>query len=329
MNSSFFWKIGLLMLFFVAGIKTVCAIDDVEMDKFLFKINDDLKSRVVLLGDTPVENLFIPVLGVSLSELEDSWGEPRSGGTVHLGIDIMAPRGAIIVSPTKAVVTNVGYDSKGGNYVITANPGGRQLYYAHLDKAAANIRPGSELEVGDIIGYVGNTGNAQGRMAHLHLGIYYKGEAMNPYPRLTREFSSKEKEEILVRVCFEQGDMDIGSEGGCVRSLQQFLIDKASGSSAQLLASAGPTGYFGSVTRAALAEYQLASGIVPASGYFGSITREHIVVVLSAHSVPSEAAPDLAVSESNTKLNNIGSQLASISEIVAQLAESARELVNR
>jgi hypothetical protein len=71
-------------------------------------------------------------------------------------------------------------------------------------------------------------------------------------------------------------DLTVGSRGANVTALQLFLIAQAKGSAASALSAAGATGYFGSLTKAALAEYQLAAGITPPAGYFGSITRAYL-----------------------------------------------------
>ena len=70
-------------------------------------------------------------------------------------------------------------------------------------------------------------------------------------------------------------NLTVGSIGDDVRQLQSFLINQNGGSTtrAQALANVGATGYFGSLTRAALAEYQAANGVVPSAGYFGPVTR--------------------------------------------------------
>jgi peptidoglycan hydrolase-like protein with peptidoglycan-binding domain len=71
-------------------------------------------------------------------------------------------------------------------------------------------------------------------------------------------------------------DLTVGSRNGDVTILQEFLISQAKGSAASALSAAGATGYFGQLTRAALAEYQKAVGIKPASGYFGPLTRAYL-----------------------------------------------------
>ncbi|MEK7855781.1 MAG: M23 family metallopeptidase, partial [Acidobacteriota bacterium] len=170
------------------------------IEGFLFRISDRVKDEVLALDGTVIRELPIPILFDVLPEdLEDSWGVSRPGGRIHEGIDILSERGAIVVSPTDAVVTDRGFDPSGGNYCITANPGGEQFYYAHLDSIRDTVEPGAHLKVGDIIGSVGNTGNAEDRAPHLHFGIYYRGSAVYPNPRLTHAFSLQQKADILER----------------------------------------------------------------------------------------------------------------------------------
>lgn len=187
-----------------ASSSAVSLISDEEIDLFLFHISQDLQEKVRKLDGNLVQHFPIPILfGVTLEQLKDTWGERRPGGRIHKGTDIIASRDSFIVSPTNAVVTNIGYDKNGGNFVLTANPGGEQFYYAHLDSIAAGVAAGKTLAPGDIIGYVGKTGNARRTLPHLHFSIYYNGVAVNPYPRLDREFSLKEKMTALARIVDE------------------------------------------------------------------------------------------------------------------------------
>ncbi len=147
------------------------------------------------LDEDVVTNLKVPVLlGVSVSQLSPNFGDPRGGGTrSHEGLDIMAPRGAFVVSPTEAVVVRIGEGESAGIYVYTANPGGETFAYMHLDSIADGVKPGTKLQAGDIIGYVGNTGNASGGAAHLHFEIRGKNGLVDPYTRITREFTLEER----------------------------------------------------------------------------------------------------------------------------------------
>jgi peptidoglycan hydrolase-like protein with peptidoglycan-binding domain len=257
------------------------------IEDFLFRISDRVKGEVLTLDGNVIQELPVPILFDVLPEdLNDTWGVPRPGGRVHEGVDILAERGAIVVSPTDAVVTNVGFDPSGGNYCITANPGGEQFYYAHLESIADTVEPGAHLKAGDIIGSVGNTGNAEGRAPHLHFGIYYRGSAVYPNPRLTHTFSLQQADPHAV-IKTLQYDLTLDARGAGVHVLQGFLIMAARGPAAEALAHAGATGYFGPLTRAALAEYQEAEGVTPARGYFGSRTR----AVLIAELLSTKEAP--------------------------------------
>lgn len=156
------------------------------------------QKKIRKLSKKAVKELRVPVIGVSAKSLSDTWGDARSSGRTHEGIDIIAKRGTLIVSPTDAVVTRIGDDNLGGKVVYTANPGGERFYYAHLDRFAKGLKVGQVLKPGDLIGYVGNTGNASHTIPHLHLGIYKKG-ALNPFPRLKKTFTAEEQRSFLVR----------------------------------------------------------------------------------------------------------------------------------
>ena len=134
-------------------------------------------------SDPPVP-LVIPVDGVPVSELRDTWNAPRPGDRLHQGIDIFAPRGRPVLSATPGIVLSLGVNDLGGTVVRVLGPGGQWHYYAHLD-AYGPVRAGDLIAAGTVIGYVGTTGNARGTPPHLHYGIYrFAGGALNPYPLL-------------------------------------------------------------------------------------------------------------------------------------------------
>ena len=180
--------------------------------------NSRVREAIDDLDDDPVDNLFIPILfGVGVSDLYPSFGDPRDGGSrQHEGLDMMAIDGTPIVSPTEAVVIRVGDGSGSGKYVSTANPGGETYVYMHLSEVA-DIDEGDELEAGDLIGFVGNTGNASGGAAHLHFEIRENREPSDPIERLTREFSLADKMEFLEDILDEVDDAD---------ELAEFLADE-------------------------------------------------------------------------------------------------------
>lgn len=130
--------------------------------------------------------LPMPVEGVRTGALRDSWHAPRDGGARrHEGLDIFAPRGRAVRAATEGIVLQVGNNRLGGQVVWVLGPGGQRHYYAHLDRFG-DVRRGQRVDVGNVLGYVGTTGNARGTPPHLHYGIYAAGGAINPYPLLLR-----------------------------------------------------------------------------------------------------------------------------------------------
>jgi murein DD-endopeptidase MepM/ murein hydrolase activator NlpD len=133
------------------------------------------KRKTVSARDKEYLPLFLnPVLGASRQSIISLYGDARDGGKRrHEGIDIVAPRGTLIVAPSDGVITSVGYNSLGGK-VIWMNDAKRKhsYYFAHLDSQM--VTAGMIIKQGDTLGTVGNTGNAKRTRAHLHFGIYQK-----------------------------------------------------------------------------------------------------------------------------------------------------------
>jgi murein DD-endopeptidase MepM/ murein hydrolase activator NlpD len=131
--------------------------------------------------------LPIPVDGVTRARLTDSWGHARDGGRGHQGIDIFAPRGTPVRSTTDGVVVDKALRGLGGRFVSILGPGGYKHYYAHLEDWGPQ-EVGDRVRAGDVIGTVGNSGNAAVSPTHLHYGIYApEGGALDPYPFLRGE----------------------------------------------------------------------------------------------------------------------------------------------
>ena len=112
----------------------------------------------------------------------NDWGFPRSDTGFHQGTDMMAPKGTPIVAPVSGTVTQ-GVGSIGGRYFRLTAKDGTVYYGAHLSAFGKRGR----VRAGDVIGYVGNTGDAAGGATHLHFEIHPAGgAAVNPYPYLVR-----------------------------------------------------------------------------------------------------------------------------------------------
>ncbi len=135
---------------------------------------------VRLYAQPPDPSIAMPVEGVRRSAVADTWHAPRSGGRRHEGQDIFARRGTAVLSATDGVVVRLGGGKLGGNAVFVAGRGRRVYYYAHLDRYAEGIDSGTVVTRGDVLGYVGNTGNARTTPPHLHFGVYSASGAINP-----------------------------------------------------------------------------------------------------------------------------------------------------
>lgn len=140
------------------------------------------------LMQTPLPaQLPVPVQGVKPQQIADTWGAARSQGRRHEGVDIFAKRGTPVLSTTKGLILSVGVNTLGGNVVWVLGPDMSRHYYAHLE-SYGRFSQGEWIKAGDVIGYVGNSGNARITPPHLHYGIYYQTKgAINPYPYLARD----------------------------------------------------------------------------------------------------------------------------------------------
>lgn len=131
----------------------------------------------------PDAQLLIPFVGIRTSDIEDTWGEARSQGRTHEGVDIFRPRGTPIFSATDGYVYRIGEGELGGIFVYVLGKGGVRYYYAHLDSVARGLKVGQQVTTDTVLGFVGTTGNATGTPPHLHMGMYKNG-AQNPYELL-------------------------------------------------------------------------------------------------------------------------------------------------
>jgi len=135
--------------------------------------------------------LILPIAGFDPALLSDSFTTPRPGRKTHEAIDIPARRGTPIHAADDGYIEKLAVSPRGGISIYQFDPAGVYCYfYAHLDRYANRIKPGLRVRRGDIIGYVGSTGDARASGPHLHFSItrlgpekhWWEGAPINPYP---------------------------------------------------------------------------------------------------------------------------------------------------
>ena len=138
---------------------------------------------------------IIPVAGVKPDQLIDTFDEARTEGRLHDAIDIMAPAGTPVLAATDGKILRLFQSERGGTTIYQLSRDEKTVYYyAHLERYADNLTEGSMVRQGDVIAYVGDTGNAGAGNYHLHFSMaavsdpkrYWEGTNINPYPLLRR-----------------------------------------------------------------------------------------------------------------------------------------------
>jgi len=143
-------------------------------------------------SDAPT-GLLLPVQGIQASQLRDTFTDARSEGRVHDAIDIMADAGTPVLAVADGTVEKLFDSERGGLTIYQFEPSGRWCYYyAHLQRYADGLAEKQVIKRGEVIGYVGSTGNASADAPHLHFEVHvlgpekqwWKGESINPFPLL-------------------------------------------------------------------------------------------------------------------------------------------------
>jgi murein DD-endopeptidase MepM/ murein hydrolase activator NlpD len=169
-------------------------------------LDHDLASRELAVslagGSLVIHGFAFPVAGPT--NFIDSFGFPRMTGTEfehwHEGTDVFADAGTPLVACERGVVTRMGSNVLGGITVWLRGESGVSYYYAHLSSFAAGVAPGSVVEPGTVLGYVGNTGNAASTPSHLHFEVHPGGgDAVDPYPLLVVARDQPQPEPIYLQ----------------------------------------------------------------------------------------------------------------------------------
>ena len=135
-------------------------------------------------------DLEIPVQGVRAGDLVRSFSDTRSGGREHEALDILAPRNTPVLAVEDGTIARLFLSKAGGNTIYQFDPGQEYCYYyAHLERYADGLKEGDRVRKGQIIGYVGTSGNAPKNTPHLHFAVFrltperhwWEGTPIDPY----------------------------------------------------------------------------------------------------------------------------------------------------
>jgi murein DD-endopeptidase MepM/ murein hydrolase activator NlpD len=170
----------------VFGVATTVALGNFQTARALNQTKVlDVNTAVALALIPTLESLGLPTLQVFPMQgrcgFTDTWGQARSEGRSHEGTDVMGARGLALYATNDGVISRMSTGGRlGGNVIYVKIPNGTYFYYAHLDSFAPGMAAGVPVKAGQIIGYVGSTGDAG--TPHLHFEVHpFGGAAVNPY----------------------------------------------------------------------------------------------------------------------------------------------------
>jgi len=134
--------------------------------------------------------LRLPIEGVEVDTLKGGFAEARTGHP-HEAVDILAPRNTAVHAVEDGTIAKLFVSKAGGNTIYQFDDTGRfAYYYAHLERYETGLQEGERIKQGQVIGYVGTSGNAPPNTPHLHFAVFelgperqwWKGKAIDPYP---------------------------------------------------------------------------------------------------------------------------------------------------
>lgn len=164
-------------------------------------------------GSEPPFELIFPQ-NPEITIHHNDYGSGRSGGRFHRGNDLMAPKLSLVHAVADGYIDTVAESSRAGRYVIISHAGGWKTWYVHLNNDNVNtddgrapwsltvshlVEEGAFVRAGDVLGYVGDSGNAEWTGSHTHFELELDGQSVDPYPYLAAALERAELEEYLVR----------------------------------------------------------------------------------------------------------------------------------
>jgi peptidoglycan LD-endopeptidase LytH len=179
----------------IPGVQTSSAID--EPTNAVVEVPAPTSGRTGIIPKTAPEakdldarNLAIPVQGIAPDKLVRSFHETRSGSRDHEAIDILAPTGTPVIAVEDGTIAKLFVSKAGGITIYQFDPGRQySYYYAHLDRYADGLKEGATVHRGQVLGYVGTSGNAPKNTPHLHFAVFrltpekqwWQGTPIDPY----------------------------------------------------------------------------------------------------------------------------------------------------
>lgn len=268
---------------------------------YLLRVQPELmRSGRFTIVQRTLASLPFPVSGLTAAAVQSEFGAERDAGRrEHEGIDIFATRGTPVVA-VKDGRAEAGINGLGGNVVwLRDGWSGRRYYYAHLDRAAFD--GSATVRAGDILGYVGNTGNARTTPPHLHFGIYERG-AVDPLPFLRRDDAvppptvGEERLDGPVRVSVARTAVRTGATQNAtvLRQLDRATVVRVLGVTQSFLRVAVPDGTTG---------YMAAGATTPA---LTALRRHRLNAGAVLRERPLDAAPAVHVMASAVQADVLG-----------------------
>lgn len=195
--------------------------------------------RIIL---TQEAQYAFPVEGYKIGAIQSFFGAPRDGGRrVHHGVDVFARRGTPVLAAAAGTTYRVSDTNIGGKVVwVRDDERGARFYYAHLD--SQYVGNGVQVEVGDTIGFVGNTGNARTTPPHLHFGVYRRRQGpFDPLPFLVQPGGTLA--EMTADLSMLGSEVQPGNDGIRLRASPamrgEVLMELDTGASLRVLGASG------------------------------------------------------------------------------------------
>jgi peptidoglycan LD-endopeptidase LytH len=141
-------------------------------------------------GDLPHGRLRVPIDGEDIEVLKGGFAERRDGTRPHEAVDMLAPRNTPVHAVAGGTIAKLFTSKAGGLTIYQFDDAGRLCYYyAHLERYADGLKDGQAVSQGEVIGYVGTTGNAPANTPHLHFAVFelnadkkwWHGKPLDPY----------------------------------------------------------------------------------------------------------------------------------------------------